>query len=164
MTEHETDHVIHDTVHDTIVEHDNREPNWMVRIGLAVGGLLLLAGALAAWQMQDKFGGSLATALPWLVAGAILLGAAAVLESITTEIWVTLLAGVFLLGAAFIVTGRVTVQLDQPAHSVFVVDRFTGEVRVCNPVGCRDLPGFGGPSVALPSAQTVRDDLNPRKP
>jgi hypothetical protein len=157
MTDQHDDHVIHDTVHDTVVEHDNREPNWKVRIGLAVGGLLLLAGALAAWQMQDKFGGGLATAMPWLVAGAILLGAAAVLESITTEIWVTLLAGVFLLGAAFIVTGRVTVQLDQPAHSVFVVDRFTGEVRVCNPQGCRDLPGFGGPSVALPSADDVRD-------
>ncbi len=163
MTDQHTDHVIHDTVHDTVVEHDSREPNWMVRIGLGVGGLLLLGRALA-WQMQDRFGGGLATALPWLVAGAILLGAAAVLESITTEIWVTLLAGVFLLGAAFIVTGRVTVQLDQPAHSVFVVDRFTGEVRVCNPAGCRDLPGFGGPSVALPSAQSVRDSLKPQKP
>ncbi|HEY2069097.1 MAG TPA: hypothetical protein VGG48_06050 [Rhizomicrobium sp.] len=156
------DHVVHDTVHDTVIEHNSgREPNWMVRIGLAVGGLLLLAGALAAWQMQDKFGGTLATALPWLVAGAILLGAAAILESITTEIWVTLLAGVFLLGTAFIVTGRVTVQLDQPAHSVFVIDRFTGEVRVCGMTGCRDLPGFGAP-VTLPTAQEVRQDLGPQ--
>ena len=142
-------HVVHDVVEHDVVEHDNGSPNWAVRLGLGVGGILLLLGALAAWQFQDRFGGQLAIALPWLLAGAILLGAAALVESITSEVWVTLIAGVFVLAAAFIVTGRVNVQLDEPAHSVFVIDRFTGEVRVCSPIGCRDLPGFGGPSVSV---------------
>jgi hypothetical protein len=143
----EETHVEH--VHDTVVEHDNGSPNWAVRLALGVGGIVLLLGALAAWQFQDRMGGALAIALPWLIAGAVLLGAAALVESITTEVWVTLLAGIFVLAAAFIVTGRVTVELDEPAHSVFVIDRFTGEVRVCNTVGCHDLPGFGGPSVSV---------------
>lgn len=147
--EHTVEHV-HDTTREIVHDGNGREPNWAVRMALGVGGILLLLGALAAWQMQDKFGGELAVALPWLIAGAILLGAAAVVESITTEVWVALIAGVFLLAASFIITGRVTVALDQSAHSAFVVDRFTGEVRVCNAMGCRDLPGFEGPSVSLP--------------
>src|ERR1700744_3928592 len=98
-TVHDEPRVIHDTVHD--VEHDNGSPNWAV-------GLLL--GALAAWQFQDKFGGELAIALPWLLAGAVLLGAAALVESITSEVWVTLIGGVFVLAAAFIITGRANVQ------------------------------------------------------
>lgn len=153
---------VHDVTHDVVHDRDEREPNWMVRIALGVGGLLLLLGALAAWQMQDRFGGQFAVVLPWLIAGAVLLGAAAIVESITTELWVTLIAGIFLLAAAFIVTGRVTVQLDQQAHSAYVVDRFTGEVRICNSGGCRDLPGFGGPSVALPSAHDLARSI--RKP
>jgi len=147
-------HTIHEDhiVHDTVVEHDSgREPNWMVRILLGAGGLLFLALALAAWQNQDKFGGWMATALPWLVAGGVVLGVAAVLESITTEIWVTFIAGVFLLCAAFIISGRVTVQIDAAAHNAYVVDRFTGEVRICNAMGCRDLPGFDKPSVQVPA-------------
>lgn len=150
--DHHVDQVehYHDTTHDIV--HDNGAPNWAVRLGLGVGGILLLLGALAAWQMQDRLG-ALGLALPWLIAGAVILGAAAVVESVTTEVWVTLIAGVFLVGIAFIVAGRVTVQLDQPAHSIFVVDRFTGEVRVCNAVGCRELPGFGGPSVNVKPAE-----------
>jgi hypothetical protein len=161
--EHHVDH-IHDTVHDTVVEHDNGGPNWAVRLGLGVGGIALLLGALAAWQFQDSFHGSLQLALPWLVAGAVILGAAAIVESITTEVWVTIIAGFFLLGIAFILTGRVTVALDQVQHSAYVVDRFTGEVRVCNMTGCRDLPGFGAPSVSvnLPSKQDMRQALSRR--
>ncbi|HEY5337699.1 MAG TPA: hypothetical protein VIJ85_05825 [Rhizomicrobium sp.] len=153
---------IHDTIHDTVVEHDNGGPNWAVRLGLGVGGIVLLLGALGAWQFQDRFHGSLQLALPWLVAGAVILGAAAIVESITTEVWVTIIAGFFLLGIAFIVTGRVTVALDQVQHSAYVVDRFTGEVRVCNTTGCRDLPGFGAPSVNvnLPSKQDVRQTFS----
>jgi hypothetical protein len=157
---------VHDVVHDTVVEHehDTGSPNWAVRLALGVGGILLLLGALAAWQFQDRMGGQLAIALPWLIAGAVLLGAAAIVESITTEVWVTLLAGIFLLAAAFIVTGRVNVQLDASAHSVFVIDRFTGEVRVCNTIGCHDLPGFGGPSVNLdiPAAPDLHALAKPR--
>ena len=155
VVEHQIDHI-----HDTVVEHehDNGGPNWAVRLGLGVGGILLLLGALAAWQMQDSFHGSLQLALPWLVAGAVILGAAAIVESITTEVWVTIIAGFFLLGIAFVLTGRVTVALDQVQHSAYVVDRFTGEVRVCSAMGCRDLPGFGAPEVKvnLPSKQDVK--------
>ena len=161
VIEHHVDHV-HDTVHDTVVEHDNGGPNWAVRLGLGVGGIVLLLVALAAWQMQDRFHGSLQLALPWLIAGAVILGAAAIVESITTEVWVTIIAGFFLLGIAFVLTGRVTVALDQVQHSAYVVDRFTGEVRVCNAMGCRDLPGFGAPSVNvnLPSKQDVKRTLS----
>jgi Na+-translocating ferredoxin:NAD+ oxidoreductase RnfD subunit len=145
-------HVVHDTVHDTVVEHDNGGPGWAVRLALGVGGIFLLLAALAAWQFQSSFHGGLGMVVPWFIAGAVILGAAAVVESVTTEVWVTLIAGFFLLGVAFIVTGRVTVALDQAAHNVFVVDRFTGEVRVCNVQGCRDLPGFGSP-VNIPEPQ-----------
>jgi hypothetical protein len=50
------------------------------------------------------------------------------------------------------------VALDQVQHSAYVVDRFTGEVRVCNANGCHDLPGFGAPTVdvKLPSKQDVK--------
>jgi hypothetical protein len=154
IIEHEVDHV-----HDTVIEHDG-SPNWAVRLGLGVGGIVLLLLALGAWQMQNHFHGSLQLALPWLVAGAVILGAAAIVESITTEVWVTLIAGFFLLGIAFILTGRVTVALDQVQHSAYVVDRFTGEVRVCNEQGCRDLPGFGNPvTVKIPSKQDVKQAL-----
>ena len=158
--EHHYDHV-HDAVHDTVVEHDDGGPSWAVRLGLGVGGIVLLLAALAAWQFQDSFHGSLAVALPWLIAGAIILGAAAIVESITTAVWVTIIGGFFLLGIAFVLTGRVTVALDQVQHSAYVVDRFTGEVRVCNINGCRDLAGFGGPSVNvnLPSKQDVKDSF-----
>ncbi|MBU6472740.1 MAG: hypothetical protein KGJ75_17690 [Alphaproteobacteria bacterium] len=122
---------------------------WGVRLFLAVGGVALLAGALAAWQMQDQFGGRLASALPWLIFGAVVLGVAAVVESITTEVWVTLIAGFFLILIAYVVTGRVNVQLDQQQHAAYIVDRFTGETRICSVEGCRDLAGFGGPSIAL---------------
>ena len=145
MTTQHEDRVVHDTVHDTVVEHDNGGPGWAVRLGLGVGGIVLLLAALAAWQFQSSFRGGLGMAVPWFIAGAVILGAAAVVESITTEVWVTLIAGFFLLGAAFIVTGRVTVALDQEYHTIFVVDRFTGEVRACTQQGCRDLPGFGSP-------------------
>jgi hypothetical protein len=154
------DHVQHDTttIHDRVIEHDNGSPGWAVRLGLGVGGIVLLLLALAAWQMQGEFHGSLQLALPWLVAGAIILGLAAIVESITTAVWVTIIAGFFLMAVAFIVTGRVTVALDQAQHNVYVVDRFTGEVRVCNPGGCRDLPGFQRPSVQVtrPSQPNMR--------
>jgi len=147
--------------HDTEIVHDNDgSPNWWVRLGLGVGGIVLLLGALAAWQMQDRLG-VLGVALPWLIAGAVILGAAAIVESVTVEIWVTLVAGLFLLGIAFLITGRVTVALDAGAHDIYVVDRFTGQVRLCDAAGCREFGGFGSPSVKvnLPSADQVRDRL-----
>jgi len=156
-TEHVVDHV-HETSHDIVHERDG-SPNWAVRLALGIGGVILFLGALAAWQMQERFGGAFAMALPWLVAGGILLGAAAIVESVGAAIWVTLIAGIFVLATAFIVTGRVTVQLDQQAHTAFIVDRFTGEVRVCDMNGCRDLPGFSGPSVKLPSPQKLRQAI-----
>lgn len=153
--EHHVDHV-HDTIHDRVIEHDG-SPSWAVRLGLGVGGIVLLLAALGAWQFQTSFHGSMQMALPWLVAGAIILGAAAIVESIGTAVWVTIIGGFFLLAVAFIVTGRVTVALDQVQHSAYVVDRFTGEVRVCNVNGCRDLPGFEKPSVNMPAGPNVQN-------
>ncbi|HEY2034502.1 MAG TPA: hypothetical protein VGH02_12525 [Rhizomicrobium sp.] len=157
VVERPVEHV-HDTttIHDRVVEHDNGSPSWGARLALGVGGIVLLLVALGVWQMQDRFHGSLGMALPWLVAGAIILGLAAIVESITTAVWVTLIGGFFLLFAAYIVTGRVTVALDQAQHNVYVVDRFTGEVRVCNPTGCTYLPGFDKPTVSVPSAPDVQ--------
>ncbi len=141
------DRAVHEKTIDVVREQGRL--GWGVRLFLAVGGVALLAGALAAWQMQDQFGGRLATALPWLIFGAVVLGVAAVVESITTEVWVTLIAGFFLILIAYVVTGRVSVQLDQQQHAAYIVDRFTGETRICSVEGCRDLAGFGGPSIAL---------------
>jgi hypothetical protein len=145
---HAAEH-FHETTHDIVHEHDNSGPNWAIRLALAVGGVALLAAALAAWQMQDQFGGKLAMALPWLIFGAAVLGVAAVVESITTAVWVALIAGAFAVLVAYIFAGRVDVQLDQQQHAAYIVDRFTGETRICSEMGCRDLAGFGGPSVAL---------------
>lgn len=154
MADRPVEHIHHDTIHDHVVERDG-SPSWAVRLGLGVGGIILLLLAVGAWQMQDTFHGSAQMVLPWLVAGAVILGLAALVESITTAVWVTVIGGVFLLLAAYIVTGRVTVALDQAQHEAYVVDRFTGEVRVCSAMGCRDLPGFEKPSVNMPVSPDV---------
>lgn len=137
MTEHH---------HEAAESNGHERPTWLVRLALGVGGILLLAFALIAWQMHMDFGGRFAMVLPWIVVVAILLGTAAVIESITSSVWITLIGGLFVVIAAFLIAGRFTVEFDAPAHSVFMVDRFTGEARLCNQQTCRSLADADGSS------------------
>jgi hypothetical protein len=120
---------------------------WGVRLGFAIAGLVLLAGAIVAWMFRASLNGPAAEALPWVLVVALVLGALAIIESITVEIWLALIIGAFAVAIAFIAVGSVTVH---PAISpvpgapgVFVVERFTGEVEYCTPDGCKVLPHSG---------------------
>jgi hypothetical protein len=115
---------------------------WGVRLAFGIAGLLFLAGAFVAWQFRGALNGSVAEALPWIIAAAVLLGAGAIMESVTTEIWIALIVGIFLVLIAFVVVGRVNVYPAQ-GQSIFVVDRFTGEVELCSAEACRVLPRNG---------------------
>lgn len=121
---------------------------WGVRLGLAIGGLVLLAAALIAWMFRDHLSGSIAEALPWLIVAALVLGALAIIESITIEIWLALIIGAFAVVIAFIVVGSVVAYPTQ--NGVYVVERFTGEVEFCTPDGCKVLPHMGMLQPALP--------------
>jgi len=127
---------------------------WGVRLAFGIAGLLLLAGAFAAWQFRGALGGSVAEAMPWIIAAAVLLGAGAIMESVTTEIWVAVIAGVFLVLIAFVVVGRVNVVPAQ-GQAIYVVDRFTGVVELCNAEACKVLPRTGeflaAPKVHVPT-------------
>lgn len=126
--------------HEIIEERDGSE-GWLTRFIMSVGGILLLAGALALWQMPGLLG-KYEFLVPWLAGAGILLGGAAIIESITAEIWVTIIGGIFVLAASYIIAGRVNVQIDAAAHQAYVVDRFTGQVRICDKMGCQELSGF----------------------
>ena len=135
MTEHH---------HEAAESNGHERPTWLVRLALGIGGIILLAFALIAWQMHMDFGGRFAMVLPWIVVVAILLGTAAVIESITSAVWITLIGGLFLVIAAFLIAGRFTVEFDAPAHALFMVDRFTGEARLCDQKTCRSLADADG--------------------
>lgn len=115
---------------------------WGLRLAFGFGGLLLLAGAFVAWQFRDALGGSVGEALPWLIAAAVLIGAGAIIESVTVEVWVALIVGVFAVAVTFVIAGRVATYPSQ-GQSIFVVDRFSGEVELCTATGCRVLPRQG---------------------
>ena len=115
---------------------------WGVRLAFGIAGLLLLAGAFVAWQFRGVMAGSVAEAMPWVIAAAVLLGAGAILESVTTEIWIAVIVGIFAVGIAFIVVGRVSVHPAQ-GQAIFVVDRFTGDVELCDANVCKVLPRNG---------------------
>jgi hypothetical protein len=114
---------------------------WGVRLGLAIGGLVLLMGAFVAWQFRGSFSGPVSEALPWVIAAALVLGAGAILETITVEIWLALIIGAVAVVIAFIVVGSVVVYPTQ--GGVYVVERFTGEVEFCTPDLCKVLPRMG---------------------
>jgi hypothetical protein len=120
------------------VERD-QSPTWVIRLSMALIGIALLIGAVVAWQMHWVVGGLWGTLLPWIMVLAVLLVAGAIVESIKTGVWMTLLFGVALIAAAYVVTGRYVVNLDASAHGVFVVDRFTGETHYCSQDNCSTL-------------------------
>jgi hypothetical protein len=130
---------------------------WAMRALFGFAGLILLGGAYVAWQFKGMLGGEVGQALPWLIAAAVLLGAGALIESISTLVWVSLIAGVFAIAVTFIVTGRVTTY-PSVGQSIFVVDRFSGEVELCNAQACTVLPrnGYFLPQPSLPHVSVPR--------
>lgn len=114
-------------------------PTWRLRLAMALIGIVILVAAFVAWQMHWAVGGLYGAMLPWIVMLAVLLGAGAIVESIKTGVWMTLLFGVALVLAAYVVTGRYVINLDASSHGVFVVDRFTGETHYCSQDDCRTL-------------------------
>lgn len=131
----------HDIEHHGNGADSTAEP-WVARVVFGFGGLALLAGAFAAWHFKDVLGGQVGEALPWLIAAAVLLGGAAVVESIGTAVWIALIAGAFLLAITFVVAGRVATY-PSVGQSVFVVDRFTGDVELCDASACKVLERHG---------------------
>lgn len=120
------------------VERD-QSPTWIIRLAMAIVGIVLLAAAVIAWQLKWQIGGFYGAILPWIVVLAVLLGAGAIIESIKTSVWITLLAAIAAVLVAYFITGRYVVNLDASAHAVFVVDRYTGETHYCDRDDCRIL-------------------------
>jgi hypothetical protein len=120
------------------VERD-QSPTWLIRLGMALVGIALVIGAIVVSQMHLMPSGVYGEILPWVIVLAVLLGAGAVIESIKTSVWITLLAGIAAVATAYFVTGRYVVNLDASAHAVFVVDRFSGETHYCDQDACHTL-------------------------
>jgi hypothetical protein len=140
-------HAVHEDIHnhDTVERIETVSSGstpWSVRLGFGIAGFLLLAGAFVAWRFAGALGGTIGEALPWLIAAAVLLGAGAIIESVTVEVWVALIVGVFAVAITFLIAGRVATYPSQ-GQSVFVVDRFSGEVELCTAQGCNVLPRNG---------------------
>jgi hypothetical protein len=59
---------------------------------------------------------------------------------VSTPVVVALILSAAALAAIFLAVGRYTPF--RPAQGVFIyeIDRFTGDARLCNATGCRDLP------------------------
>ena len=140
-TAHDHEHHHHEEIEKIETISSTTTP-WGVRLAFGIAGLLLLAGAFVAWQFRGALSGSVAEALPWIIAAAVLLGAGAIMESVTTEIWIALIVGVFLVVIAVVVMGRVNVYPTQ-GQAVFVVDRFSGDVELCTADSCKVLPRSG---------------------
>jgi hypothetical protein len=75
------------------IERD-QSPTWILRLAMALVGIVLLIGAFVAWQMHWMVGGLYGAMLPWVLMLAVLLGAGAIVESIKTGVWMALLLGI----------------------------------------------------------------------
>ncbi len=112
---------------------------WTVRLIFGILGIVLLATALAAWQFRGLFSEHITQALPYIITGLGVLGIGAIVESITTEIWLALIAGVVALVVTFLIVGRSQL-IPTEGSALFVVDRFTSAVQFCTQDGCKPLP------------------------
>lgn len=136
--EHEGHHHHHADVEIERIETvSSTSTPWTVRLIFGILGLVFLASAVAAWQFRDLFNGHIAQALPYIIIGLVVIGAGAIVESITTEIWLALIAGVIALAVTFLIVGRS--QIIPAEGALYVVDRFTGAVEFCTPDGCLPL-------------------------
>jgi hypothetical protein len=124
---------------DLVRAERDQSPTWVIRLVMALAGIALLVGAVVAYRMHWMVGGELGAILPWVIVLAVLLGAGAIIESIKTSVWITLLAGIFASVVAWLIAGSYVVNLDASAHGVFVVDRYTGETHYCTANECRTL-------------------------
>jgi hypothetical protein len=131
----------HSVIHERIENTGTNAP-WAVRLGFGIAGLVLLIGAFAAWRFGSALGGSIGEALPWIIAAAVLLGAGAILETITLQVWLALIIGMFAVAITFLIVGRATTY-PSAGQSLFVVDRFSGEVELCTATNCKVLPRSG---------------------
>jgi hypothetical protein len=143
------------TTHEHEIEADS-SPTWVVRLAMALIGVVLVGGAIVAYRMHWGMGGELGVALPWIVVLAVLLGAGAIIESITRSVWITLLGGIFAVLVAYAVTGTYIVNLDATTHAVFVVDRYTGETHYCTATDCRTVSD----GVNSATIKKLRDELH----
>ncbi len=132
---------------------------WTVRLVFGILGLVFLASAVAAWQFRDLFNGHITAALPYIIIGLVVIGAGAIVESITTEIWLALIGGVIALAVTFLIVGRS--QIIPADGALYVVDRFAGTVQFCTPDGClplkqvAELPKPPAPPIPLPADPTA---------
>ncbi len=129
----------HEHEEDLVRAERDQSPTWIIRMGMALIGIVLVVGAVVAYRMHWVVGGEFGAILPWIIVLAVLLGAGAVIESIKTSVWITLLAGIFASAVAWLLAGSYIVNLDASAHGVFVVDRYTGETHYCTAEECRTL-------------------------
>lgn len=132
---------------------------WSVRLIFGVLGVVFLAAALAAWQFRALFEGHVAQALPYIIIGLAVLGVGAIVESITTEIWLALIAGVAALAVTFLIVGRTQVYPTADGR-LYMVDRFSGGVQLCAPEGCKPLlevKDFPKPPLPIPPVATQAD-------
>ena len=110
---------------------------WTVRLFLGLIGIVLIGSAFAGWWFRDFFNGQIAAYLPYVIIGLVVLGVLGIVESITTEIWLALIAGVIALALTFLIVGRS--QVFPSDGAMYVIDRFTGSVQFCTPDGCLPL-------------------------
>ena len=135
--EHEGHHHHHDVEVERIETVSSTTTPWLVRLVFGILGFVLLASAFAAWQYRDLFNAHIAQSLPLIIVALAVIGAGAIVESITTEIWLALIGGVIALAVTFLIVGRS--QLLPSEGAVYVIDRFTGSVQFCTPDGCLPL-------------------------
>lgn len=134
---HHQGHHNHDVEVERIETVSSTATPWVVRLVFGILGLVFLVSAVAAWQFRDLFNGHIAQALPYIIIGLVVIGAGAIVESITTEIWLALIGGVVALAVTFLIVGRS--QIIPSEGALYVVDRFTGAVQFCTPDGCLPL-------------------------
>lgn len=107
---------------------------WTVRLFMGLIGVVLIGSAVAGWWFRDFFHDDVAAYLPYVIVGLAVLGVLGIVESITSEIWITLIVGVIALAVTFLIVGRMQVIPNEGA--LYTVDRFTGAVQFCTPDGC----------------------------
>lgn len=110
---------------------------WTVRLFMGLIGVVLIGSAIAGWWFRDFFNGEIAAYLPYIIVGLAVLGILGIVESITVEIWITLIVGVVALAVTFLIVGRMQIIPNEGA--LYTIDRFTGAVQFCTPDGCLPL-------------------------
>lgn len=138
---------------------------WMVRLIFGILGLVFIGAAVAAWEFRALFDDHVAQALPYVIIGLGVIGVGAIVESITTEIWLALIAGVVALAVTFLIVGRSQIIPSEGGSSLYVVDRFSGTVEFCTPDGCKPLPQVKElPKPQIPTFFTAPEGLIPPPP